>query len=425
MSPRRYPPAYLRYLKARLWNLGRPAFWGTAIFLSVVGLVIREYWANPDFLSQWQNNNQVAAQKATDSSLSSEDRAIAADIDNLPVLISDSERAIFPARLGTNKEKSQANKSKGLLDDLNSKQQQAVDNAKSNPVGIPDSVPALKVTNPFVVQAENLLQAGTANSSSQLFGVNSSAASSEQPGVAATSSLLGTRSANQTNKSQNPAPISALQAALSELTSQKPSSLNGATSTQTNTIGQTLPSNSLPNQISPNTGLNTNGNAPISPATGYTQPTVTNQPLNSYNNFSGTQPLGTSYTQPTVTNQPQNSYTNFSGTQPLGTSYNQPTVTNQPQNPYGNLNNVQPLPSVGTPTSAVSPGTYAAPTNIGPNSVQTLNQGIVQPSNQVGYGNGNVNPSLAPTQSPQSNLAVPPLTPGQYGGVKINGYTYP
>ncbi|MGI8501249.1 MAG: hypothetical protein ACR2LR_08920 [Hassallia sp.] len=396
MSPQRYPPAYLRYLRARLWNLGRPAFWGTAIFLSVLGLVIREYWANPDFLTFLQNNKQAATQKPADSSLSDEDRAIAADIDNLPVLINDAQQSNFLVAPSTRKEKSQDNKSKSLLDDLISKQQEAAKNPKSNPLGIVGNVPASKVTNPFVAQAESLLQAGTTNTGSQLFGVKSSDASSVQPGIAGSSSNLGIGSA-QTNNNQNPAPISALQAAINEST-QKTSTLNNTTSNFASTIGRSLPNNDLSNQgLSANTGLNTNPSVRITP---------------------------TGYTQPAVTNQPQNNYTNFPGSQP-GTSYTQPTVTNQPQNNYGNLNNVQPLPSVVTPTSTVSPGTYAAPNNIAPYSPQAPNQGTVESSNQVGYGNGNSYPSLPQVKSPESNLVVPPLSAGQYGGVNINGSTYP
>jgi hypothetical protein len=395
MSPHRYPPAYLRYLRARLWNLGRPAFWGTAIFLSVLGLGIREYWANPDFLTFLQNNKQPAAQKSADSSLSDEDRAIAADIDNLPVLINDAKQSNLLIAPSTRKEKSQENKSKSLLDDLISKQQEAAKNTKSNPVGIVNNVPTAKVTNPFVAQAESLLQAGTANSGSQLFGIKSSNTSSVQPGIAGSSSNLGIGSPNQINNNQNPTPISALQTAINEST-QKPSTLNNSNSDQTSTIGRSLPSNDLPNQdFSANTQLNTNPNAPIST---------------------------TGYTEPIVTNQPQNNYTNSSQ---LGTNYTQPIVTNQLPNYYGNFNNIQPLPSVVTPTSTVSQETYAAPNNIAPYSPQAPNQGTVQPSNQVGYGNGNLNPSLPQTQSPQSNLTVPPVSAGQYGGVNINGYTYP
>ncbi|MBD2605333.1 hypothetical protein H6G81_12495 [Scytonema hofmannii FACHB-248] len=410
MSPRRYPPAYLRYLRARLWNLGRPAFWGTAIFLSVLGLGIREYWANPDFLTFLQNNKQPAAQKPPDSSLSDEDRAIAADIDNLPVLINDAQQSKLLIAPTTPKEKSQDNNSKNLLDDLISKQQEVAKNAKPNSVGIVGNPPTLKVTNPFVAQAENLLQAGTG---SQLFGVKSSNTSSLQPGIAGSSSNLGIGTPNQINNNQNPAAISALQTAINEST-QKPSSLNNTTFNQTNTIERSLPSNDLPNQdFSANTQLNTNPIAPIS-TTGYTEPTLTNQPQNLYTNFPGS--------QPTLTNQPQNYYTNSSQ---LATSYQKPIVTNQPPNYYGNFNNVQPLPSVVTPTSTVSPETYAAPNNIAPYSPQAPNQGAVQPSNQVGYGNSNLNPSLLQTKSPQSNLTVPPLSAGQYGGVNINGYTYP
>lgn len=416
MSPRRYPPAYLRYLRARLSNLGRPAFWGTAIFLSVLGLGIREYWANPDFATFLQNNNRGATQKPVDLSLSDEERAIAADIDNLPVLISDSERAIAPKT--TDQDKSQVDKGKNFLDELISKQQQAANNAKSNSAQINNNVPTPKLTNPFVTQAENLLQAGI-NNNSQLFGVNSSAPSSQPSPITGSFSNFGFSSANQTNNAQNPAPISALQTAL-DATNQKPLSSNNTTSNQTNALGRSL---SNQNQ-STTTGLNPNPN-PINNTNTYTQPPVTNQQPNLYNNNSLNQPItnqqlnynnnnsfnpaaGTGYTQP-IPNQQPNLYNN-SGNQAQG---------NQQPNLYNNLTNVQPLPSVVTPTSVASPVTNAPSS-----SVQTPTQSYVQPINQAGYGNSNGNPSLPQTQSSQSNL-IPPLAPGQYGGVNINGKTYP
>ena len=414
MSPRRYPPAYLRYLRARLWNLGRPAFWGTAIFLSVLGLGIREYWANPDYFTS-QNNNRGATQKPADLSLSDEERAIAADIDNLPVLISDSERAITPKI--TDQDKSQVDKGKNLLDELISKQQQAANNAKSNSVGINNNVPTPKVINPFVTQAENLLQAGI-NNNSQLFGVNSSAPSSGLSPITGSFSNFGFSSANQTNNTQNPAPISALQTAL-DATNLYPLSSNNTTSNQTNANARSL---SNQNQ-STTTGLNPNPN-PINNTNAYTQPPVTNQQPSLYNNNSFNQPItnqqpnnnnnsfnpasGTVYTQP-IPNQQPNSYNN-SGNQ---------AIPNQQPNSYNNLSNVQPLPSVVTPTSVASPVTNAPSY-----SVQTPTQSYVQPINQAGYGNSNANPNLPQTQSSQSNL-IPPLTPGQYGGVNINGKTYP
>ncbi|NDJ22896.1 hypothetical protein GS682_14890 [Nostoc sp. B(2019)] len=342
MPRRHYPPAYLRYLKARLWNLGRPGFWGTAIFLSVIGLVTWEYWSNPEILTRKQNN-QVASQNPADSSLSAEDRAIAADIDNLPVLFNDFEQATLPVTT-TSKENTDGKKSKSLLEDAINKQKLAAGDVKSNPsLGTVSSPPPQNLTNPFVVQTENLLRARTSDTNNQFLGVKSLTAASEQTGAVQSSSSLGIGLTNQTNIDPNPVFISPLQAALNQSTqstNQKLSSFNGTVSGQTNTLGRVsnenttlmLPTNSLPSQNSlPSTGLNS----------------------------------GTGYTS---------------------------TNTNLPQNPYSNLNGGQVLPNV-APTTPIS-----APTpNIAPYSGQIPSQSVVTPINPVGG-----NSIQQPTQQPQS-----------------------
>jgi hypothetical protein len=379
MPNRHYPPAYLRYLRARLLNLGRPAFWGTAIFLSLVGLATWEYWSNPDIFV-YKQKKQVVSQEPVDSSLSEENKAIAADIDNLPVLFNDFDQATLSLTANTPKEKTEAKESKDLLQNVIDKQKSATDTKLNPGLGVKgDTSP--EVTNPFVVQTQNLLRTGTVDNSNQFLGLKTLNAASQPTGQEQTSSSLGIGLTNQTNNNQNSLPISPLQSALNQSTNQKLSSFNG-TATQTNAFGRvsepgtTLmsPINSLPSQNSlPNPGLTT--------GTGYTS-TGTNLPQNPYNNLNNGQVL------------PSSGLT-------TGTGYTS-TGTNLPQNPYNNLNNGQVLPNVAPVTP---PATSAAPSNIAPYSSQSPNQGVVTPTNPGGYGNYGLQ---QPTQSPQSNY-------GNYG----------
>ncbi|MDZ8070529.1 MAG: hypothetical protein RMY64_33790 [Nostoc sp. DedQUE08] len=364
MPHRHYPPAYLRYLKARLWNLGRPGFWGTAIFLSVVGLATWEYWSNPDIFA-YKQKKPVVLQKSADSSLSEENKAIAADIDNLPALFNDFEQGTLSSTANAPEQQTEAKKSKGLLDDVINKQKSA-NNTKLNP-GLSvngDSSPAAK--NPFVQQTDNLLRTGTVDSNNPFLGLKTFNTASEPTGGDQTSSNLGVGFTNQTNKNQNSLSIDPLQAALNQSTNQKLSSFSGTTATQTNAVGQvsapgtTLmpPSNSLTSQNSlPNTGLTT--------GTGNTS-TGTNLPQNPYN-----------------------TYTNLNNGQVVPNN-GLSTGTNLPQNPYNtytNLNNGQVVPNV-------------APSNTVPYSSQSPSQSVVPPTNSVGYGNYGLQ---QPTQIPQTN----------------------
>ncbi|MEH2284559.1 MAG: hypothetical protein V7K90_25090 [Nostoc sp.] len=371
MPHRHYPPAYLRYLKARLWNLGRPGFWVTAIFLSVVGLVIWKYWSNPDIFV-YEQKKPVVLQKSADSSLSEENKAIAADIDNLPVLFNDFEEATLSLTANAPKEKTQTKKSKGLLEDVINKQKSATDTKLNPGLGVNgDTSPVAK--NPFVVQTENLLRGGTVDSSNQFLGLKTLDAASEPTGGEQTSSNLGIGFTNQTNKNQNSLSISPLQAALNQSTNQKLSSFNGITATQPNVLGQvsdpatTLmpPVNSLPSQnYLPSTGL--------TPGTGYTS-----------------------------------------------------TGTNLPQNPYNNLNNGQVVPNVAPVTP---PATSVAPSNIAPYSSQSPSQSVVTPTNPAGYGNYGLQQPTQPPQSIYGNYGLQqPTQPPQsnYGNYGLQQPTQP
>ncbi|MBE8998621.1 hypothetical protein IQ274_10455 [Nostoc sp. LEGE 12447] len=404
MPHRHYPPAYLRYLRARLWNLGRPGFWVTAIFLSVVGLVTWEYWSNPDIFV-YKQKNKVTSQTPTDSSLSAENRAIAADIDNLPVLFNDFEQATLSLTANTPKEKTEAKNSKSLLEDVINKQKSAND-AKLNPtLGVNGNTPPV-LKNPFVVQTENLLRTGTVDNN-QFLGIKTLTGASEPKEGEQTSSNLGIGFTNQTNKNQNSSSVSPLQAILNQSTNQKLSGFNGTTATQTNALGRasepgtTLmpPMNSLSSQNSlPSTGLTT--------GTGYMS-TGKNLQQNPYSNLNNGQVVpnnglntGTGYTnlQPNPYNNLNNGQVVPSNGLNTGTGY-----TNLQQNPYSNLNNGQVVPNVAPGTLPVTSG---IPTNIAPYSSQIPGQGVVTPTNPMGYANYGLQQPAQPAQSNYGNYGL-------------------
>ncbi|MFN6435504.1 MAG: hypothetical protein RMY35_001190 [Nostoc sp. DedSLP01] len=337
MPHRHYPPAYLRYLRARLWKLGRPGFWVTAIFLSVVGLVTWEYWSNPDVFV-YKQKKQVVSENPTDSSLSQENKAIAADIDNLPVLFNDFDQAALSLAANNPKEKTEGKKSKGLLDELINTQKSLNENKSKSGLGIVNPQPAPTFKNPFIVQTENLLRSGTVDNNSQFLGLKSSSTASQTEGEK--SSSLGIGLTNQTNSDPNSVSISPLQAAIDESTRQK-SSLNGINANGRNAservsdTGATsiLPLNSLPSQI-PTTGLNP----------GYTS-TITNFQPNPYT--SNQVPVVPSANSVVPNNiAPYSSYPNQSvvtPTNPTGyTNYGLQQPNQVPQPNYGNYGLQQP-----------------------------------------------------------------------------------
>lgn len=367
MPPRNYPPAYLRFLKARLWNLGQPSIWGTAIFLFVVGLGVWEYWLHPETFTSQQDTPAVSNKPVeSSSSLSQEEKAVVADIDNLPVLLNDFEQATLSVVPITPKDKTQTSSESESLEDIINKQNAAASEAKSKPsTGIVNNAPAPTVKNPFVVQAENLLQSGTGDASNLLLDVKSLTVAPESTTEATTFSNLGMGLNNKTKQNQSPVLVNPLQAALNQSTNQKPSSFNNATATTINPLGQ-----------------NASGGSIMMPPTQSLPPTT-------------------------------------------GTDYSQPTVTNQPQNPYSNFNSVQTLPSAGTPTTGVSPVTSPASY-----PADSATKSITNSTAPLGYANY-ANPDFQqPNQLPTSTYNNPSLqqsqsngsNPRQVGGSYVGGY---
>ncbi|HEY9802868.1 MAG TPA: hypothetical protein V6D25_21065 [Leptolyngbyaceae cyanobacterium] len=395
MSNRRYPSPYWRYLRARLLNLGKPSFWGTAIFLCVVGLVVQQYWNNPEVT----NNPNTANTTAEDSDLTQEDKAIAADIDNLPSLFADTEPIITPAT-------TQSPKDQNKTPSTNTKPPSVNSPKPNSDLGLANQSPTPIDKNIFISEAENLLRFG-ATDNNQLMGYKSVNGTSPTTGETANSSLLRPGLVNQVNRSQNVNSNNQLPTGLTPSTNQTPSVNNNPSSIINSTglptyggVTQALPNSTQPSQtFSPSTGLNS--------GLGYTQPSYTN-------NLNNVQPLpvntrvnsSTGYTQP-------NYYNNLNNNQPIapntgfnsGVGYTQPTIPNPPNN----LNYPQNLPNQTQSTSTVITGTSPI---IGPYTVRS-------PRTNAGFNGGSRNSILAqPTQTPQPIFS----NNNSYQGQPVNGY---
>ncbi|MEM9922753.1 MAG: hypothetical protein AAF915_03190 [Cyanobacteria bacterium P01_D01_bin.50] len=407
MSQRRYTPARLRYLGARLSILARPSFLAAIVFLSAVGLVIKEYWTNPNFLKV-SENQEVSPPRSSSSSedfLSEEDRAIAADIGNLSVLNYDQQQA----KLSTNKSinniiKKREEKLKNKLDTVKINQQK--NEIKSNLKSSSTNSSLIAPRNPFLTQAENLLQLNVANNA-QGFRVNnlSPFSPSLQTSQTSHSGLVNSNLGNQTSNTilENP-----LKSALSKLNNQSQEDTTATTSTVVNPFGRisqtdrnssssisSTNQNARVNQINPLVDT-TNLNQPLNnqvPTANYNQQGLNNQVQNPYNNFNNNQLPTANYNQQGLNNQVQNPYNNFNNNQVPTANYNQQGLNNRVQNPYNNFNNTQIAGNRYSPQiqtrinniynriinrnnpNVVNPNTLNSPINSG-------NTGIVQPNVQ-------------------------------------------
>jgi len=300
MSNHDYSPASLRYLKARLWNLGKPSFWVTAIFLSVIGLVIREYWSNPNMFTYKQNPG-VSSLQPNNSSFSAEDRAITADVDNLPALFRDFNPTNVPIVANISRPKSRSDNQDKLVKEVEKEESAA--SAESIPkIETFNSSSPPPGKNPFVLEAENLLQSGGSNIGNQSLGMKSLDATFQPRGTAGTSDLPGI-GVNKTQNAQNTDSSRLLPIPLNQSSNQTLPSLNGATVNQINSLGQTAaggvmqipPNNGSPRQSFSPTGLNSGTG--IQPAIGV----LNNLPPNSLNNLNGIQGLPSPINPTTLT----------------------------------------------------------------------------------------------------------------------------
>ncbi|MTJ14304.1 hypothetical protein FJR11_17305 [Anabaena sp. UHCC 0187] len=261
MSKRPYPPAYLRYLQARLSFFRQSAFWGISIFMLLVGMISWGYLLKSDDLSQ-QQNSKITPEKPvieSDSILSDEDKTIAADIDNLPVLLNDFDQAALSVSLINSQTPSLPKDNQNFLEDV-IKKNNADTQAKNMSNIAKTFTPAIE-KNPFVTQADNLLRFGSNDSDSQFLGYNPLTT------LPRTTALTNISLNDQNSRSESTVLINPLETAIKQ------------SSNYSNGANTSIPiTNNLPNPVSlPSNNM------------GYIQPTVTNQQPNLYPNINSVQ----------------------------------------------------------------------------------------------------------------------------------------
>jgi hypothetical protein len=85
-------PPSIRYFKARFKPLSRPMFWGSIGIFSLLAITIYQYLQHPDWLETTSQSTSDLEKLAEESQLSSEDLAVAVDIDNLDLLLKELEK---------------------------------------------------------------------------------------------------------------------------------------------------------------------------------------------------------------------------------------------------------------------------------------------------------------------------------------------
>lgn len=382
------PPAHLRYLKARLRPLLRPQVWGTILFLLVVSTFAGIYFANlEEFIAEdnqetltVSNNNKADSDRTPESSISTEDRAIAADIDISTVLEND---------LADNKDTLDAasEKSKENLFDQYMKQRQAQNKAANSSEGQANQQPAANIDdNPFSIKFPTVSNAGRNNAATavnpflyNLSNNNSNGLNSTDGATINSNNTNALQTAldrangynRQTNLDANGNAINPLQAALDrQSVAQNNVNLIAQPNQLTPLLG-TTPYYTGVTTTNPNSGIPVQGSIPLTP----------------YSNLSG-------YTAPTVqvpvTGVPTN----------IPNVYN-PGLTNNVPNSYTYLN--QPL----VPNTA-----QTLPTTSGVNNSNFVNSGVQTAPNQV--------------QNTPTPFSIPRNPPGRnIGGGQINTFSNP
>ncbi|WP_353929412.1 hypothetical protein WJM97_13935 [Okeanomitos corallinicola TIOX110] len=298
MPNRKYSQVYMRYLRARLSNFLRPRFWGTGIFLVVLGLVTKELWFDSQYLSQIENqevgkelvnpNNSNTDSEANTANkpqiteetlLSNEEKAIAADIDNMPNLLSDVAAAnILPINI-TPSDRNRSNKKESLVDDVinqpntvNQNSYQLIPEATNNNQQIEI------IKNPFLEQANTLLKSQDYYPNNHFVGLNDFTSSKSQEIIDKNNLAINLNYQNVNNP--NPLVISPLEAAMNASIYTKQSNNNGLNTNaqmgslqSTTNLPQTYNSNFNGDQKPQNTGIR----IPVN--------TLTNIPTNNIPNY--------------------------------------------------------------------------------------------------------------------------------------------
>ncbi|MGB3208492.1 MAG: hypothetical protein WBB28_26195 [Crinalium sp.] len=258
MSYSKKLPVY-RYFQVRLRKFKQPTVLGSAIALLLLLIGVWQYWNHPEWLLG--NNNNTNQLDANSSTLSPEDLAALADLDNSSVLNQELNLPLFSQPLAAPNQKSSATKPDNLLETINP--QQTI--AQIDPTSLPlSNIPSQNIYNPFADLTAN-------TSSSNLVGLNNNSLSinpTTNQYTSPNSALSSNPSSNfngfnPLNPTTNAAPVSALQAAISQLT--PPPAL--VTPTPTAIPNQQQTAVNQPQNIPP-ANIN-NYNLPPTSATGY------------------------------------------------------------------------------------------------------------------------------------------------------------
>lgn len=331
MSYSKKLPVY-RYFQVRLRKFKQPTVLGSAIALLLLLIGVWQYWSHPEWLLG-NNNNTNQLDAADSSTLSPEDLAVLADIDNSSVLNQELNLPLFSQPLAAPNQKSSATKPDSLLEPINP--QQAVAQINPTTLQLSNSPSSQQnIYNPFADLTSNSNIVGLNNNS---LSINPTPNQYSSPNSALTSNPSSNFNGfNPLNPTTNAAPVSALQTALSQLTPSP------ALVTQTPTAipNQQQTAVNQPQNIPP---VNTNNyNIPPTNATGYPN----SFPSNDY----------------TYLNRPviQNSIPNAVPGNP--NNFNQPAVQNPNQlngfnNPGSTPNTVNP----GLPPSQLNQSNFSTP----------------------------------------------------------------
>jgi len=194
-----------------------------------------------------------------ESTGSEQDKSIAADIDSLPVLLNDFDQAALSASLSNSPTVDIPQKNQSFLEDVIKNNNG--DTQSKNTGNIAQNLTPAMEKNPFVTQAENLLQSPSNSIDHQLNTLTT---------LPETTASTTTSFNDKTAKNDSPVLINPLEAAIKN-SSNSSNSSNG--------VNTSIPmNNSLPSQVpSPNNSM------------GYIPATITNQQPNLYPNINTVQ----------------------------------------------------------------------------------------------------------------------------------------
>lgn len=358
-------PLSSRYVKARLRVLAKPIVWGPAALLVLASLFMWEYWTQPDRLRA-DRINRTSGPDSTDlrSFLSSEERAIGADIDSSSVLSGEIGSTLTPSPLLAEEEPTQANQTTQPGNTLQGRQNSQASLSTGQR-------PEQLNINPF--------SSGSLDRGLSLLG---SSSSDTATGTANPNYIFGIDSFNTPSPSSS-RQSTALQTALEQQSSSSSNQSSSSESEQQQTTAQ-QPVPSTPNQqLLPTPALSGQGvsgqmlprqfqTSPTPGTTGYTVPPVLNlapsTPQNSFTNLTRPQTApgvpGAAQFSPSVAPIQQPNYS-ASPYQNVNQRLNNSGYSGPSYTVPDSLNQTQQLPRA-------EPAPFSAPRSIGGGRINTF-----------------------------------------------------